>query len=227
MADNFDNYSMKVQARVDLPSNKDIDAQIRKLEKSISKLKVSGQFDDNALRNLTNQLNTLKASITTANFSPTALTELTNQVNRALQNINIGNINVGNIGNQARQAGQQIGNIVSDEVNNALGKVTSKEIGIGFTVEKTADGTFERVILIDNAFKETVNLKEYNYTVEVIKQGWGDYRIKEQTSDYFIVESDREDFTFKYIITGRRKGYENVRLEECFYNEEWEVSYEH
>ena len=96
-----------------------------------------------------------------------------------------------------------------------------------FTVEKTADGTFERVILIDNAFKETVNLKEYNYTVEVIKQGWGDYRIKEQTSDYFIVESDREDFTFKYIITGRRKGYENVRLEKCFYNDESEVSDEH
>lgn len=96
-----------------------------------------------------------------------------------------------------------------------------------FTVEKTADGTFERVILIDNAFKEAVNLKEYSYTVEVIKQGWGDYRIKEQTSDYFIVESDREDFTFKYIITGRRKGYENVRLEKCFYNNESEVSDEH
>lgn len=96
-----------------------------------------------------------------------------------------------------------------------------------FTVEKTADGTFERVILIDNAFKEAVNLKEYSYTVEVIKQGWGDYRIKEQTSDYFIVESDREDFTFKYIITGRRKGYENVRLEKCFYNDESEVSDEH
>lgn len=96
-----------------------------------------------------------------------------------------------------------------------------------FTVKKTADGTFERVILIDNAFKETVNLKEYSYTVEVIKQGWGDYRIKEQTSDYFIVESDREDFTFKYIVTGRRKGYENVRLEECFYNYESEVSDEY
>ena len=120
MADNFDNYSMKVQARVDLPSNKDIDAQIRKLEKSISKLKVSGQFDDTALRNLTNQLNTLKASITTANFSPTALTELTNQVNRALQNINIGNINVGNIGNQAQQVGQQIGQQINQGVSQSL-----------------------------------------------------------------------------------------------------------
>ena len=96
-----------------------------------------------------------------------------------------------------------------------------------FTVEETSEGTFERVILIDTTFKEAVNLEEYNYTVEVIKQGWGDYRIKEQTSDYFIVESDRKDFTFKYIVTARRKGYENVRLEEYFYNGESEVSDEY
>lgn len=96
-----------------------------------------------------------------------------------------------------------------------------------FTVKETPEGTYERVILIDTVFKETVNLEEYSYTVDIVKQGWGDYRIKEQTSDYFIVESDRADFTFKYVVTGRRKGYENVRLEECFYNEEWEVSYEH
>lgn len=96
-----------------------------------------------------------------------------------------------------------------------------------FTVEKTEGGTFERVILIDTVFKEAVNLIDYNYTVEVIKQGWGDYRIKEQTSDYFIVESDRKDFTFKYIVTARRKGYENVRLEEYFYSGESEVSDEY
>lgn len=117
-----DNYSIKVQAKVDMPSNKDIDAQIRKLEKSISKLKVSGQFDDTALRNLTNQLNSLKATISTANFSPTALSDLTNQVNRALQNINIGNINVGGIGNQAQQVGQQIGQQFNQGFNSAIQK---------------------------------------------------------------------------------------------------------
>lgn len=92
-----------------------------------------------------------------------------------------------------------------------------------FTVEETSEGTFERVILIDNVFKEAVNLEEYNYTVEIIKQGWGDYRIKEQTSDYFIVEADRVDFTFKYIVTARRKGYENARLEEYYSSEVEEV----
>lgn len=84
-----------------------------------------------------------------------------------------------------------------------------------FTVEETDEGTFERVILLDNIFKESVNL-DIEYTVEIIKQCWGDYRIKEQTKDYFIVESDRKDFTFKYIITGKRKGFEEERNKEVF-----------
>jgi hypothetical protein len=89
-----------------------------------------------------------------------------------------------------------------------------------FTVEESETGTYERVILLDKAFKECVNLIDYNYTVEIKKQSWGDFRIKEQTQDYFIVESDRPDFTFKYVITGRRRGYENERLKEFISNEE-------
>ena len=64
-------------------------------------------------------------------------------------------------------------------------------------------------------FKESVNL-DLNYTVEIIKQGWGDYRIKEQTKDYFIVESDRPDFTFKYVITAKRLGFEDDRNKEFY-----------
>lgn len=85
-----------------------------------------------------------------------------------------------------------------------------------FTVEETKEGAYERIILLDNIFKEAVNLDE-GYTVEIIKQSWGDYRIKEQTKDYFIVESDRNDFIFKYVVTAKRKGFEDKRLEE-FYN---------
>lgn len=91
----MDDYGMKVQATVDLPSVKKIDEQIRALEKGISKLKVSGQFDDVALKNLTNQLNTLKVNIGTVNFSSAALTELTSQVEKALNNINISGANIG------------------------------------------------------------------------------------------------------------------------------------
>ena len=84
-----------------------------------------------------------------------------------------------------------------------------------FTVEETDEGTYERVILLDNIFKECVRT-DIEYTVEIIKQGWGDYRIKEQTKDYFLVEAERKDFTFKYIITGKRKGYEEERNKELF-----------
>lgn len=111
---------MKVQATVDLPSVKKIDEQIRALEKSISKLKVSGKFDDTALKNLTNQLNTLKATVATANFSPTALKELTSQVENALKNINISGVNIGNINNGAKQTGQQIGSQISQGISQCM-----------------------------------------------------------------------------------------------------------
>ena len=92
--------------------------------------------------------------------------------------------------------------------------LTDRSMNI-FTVKETENGTYERVILIDNIFKEAVRT-DLDYTVEIIKQGWGDYRIKEQTEDYFIVESDRLDFTFKYVITAKRRGFENARLKEHY-----------
>ncbi|MDB8986961.1 hypothetical protein PN594_19095 [Parabacteroides merdae] len=75
--------------------------------------------------------------------------------------------------------------------------------------------SYERVVLLDNIFKDSINL-DLDYTVEIIKQGWGDYRIKEQTKDYFIVESDRKDFSFKYVLTAKRKGFEKERNREAF-----------
>lgn len=75
--------------------------------------------------------------------------------------------------------------------------------------------SYERVILLDNVFKDSVNL-DLDYTVEIIKQNWGEFRIKEQTKDYFVVESDRPDFTFKYVITAKRKGFEDERNTEVF-----------
>ncbi|AUN14061.1 phage tail spike protein [Paraclostridium sordellii] len=86
------------------------------------------------------------------------------------------------------------------------------------TVEEVNHGnkvTYERVVILDNIFKDSVNL-DLDYTVEIIKQGWGDYRIKEQTKDYFIVESDRKDFTFKYVVTAKRQGFEEERNKEVF-----------
>lgn len=85
----MDDNNMRIQATVDLPSAKKVNAQIRALEKSISKLKISGQFDEKALKNLTKQLTALKTTVSTAGFSPTALKNLTDQVEKALSSINI------------------------------------------------------------------------------------------------------------------------------------------
>ena len=162
MADNFDNYGMKVQATasVKMPTASEIDKQIRNLEKSISKLQISGKLDDSSLKNLSHQLDTLKATVTTANFSPTALTELTNQVNRALQNINIGNINVGNIGNQAQQVGQQIGATIAQGVNSAIQKSG------GFKSEYLFDGKNPQNKVTETVLKDFQKLSDGIVTVK-------------------------------------------------------------
>ncbi len=97
-------------------------------------------------------------------------------------------------------------------VEDAESYLTDRSMEV-FTVEETAEGTYERVILLDNIFKEAVRV-DNNYTVEVIKQGWGDYRVKEQNENYFVVEADRKDFTFKYVVTAKRRGFEDIRLVE-------------
>ena len=94
-----------------------------------------------------------------------------------------------------------------EDCENYLTDTCTKEI----SVEKTEDNTFERKVEFDEIFKECVNL-DLDYIVEIHKVGWGDYRIKEQTKDYFILESDREDFTFKYSIKAKRAGFEYERL---------------
>lgn len=81
-----------------------------------------------------------------------------------------------------------------------------------YIVEKNEDGFYERKIYIDEIFKECVNLNNYN--IEIYKIGWGDYRIKEKTENYFVLESDREDFTFNYCIKAKRKGFEDRDMNE-------------
>ena len=107
------------------------------------------------------------------------------------------------------QSTEKYGDVLYYSVEDCESYLTDRSMEV-FTVEETSTGSYERVILLDSIFKESVNL-DLSYTVEVIKQGWGDYRIKEQTKDYFIVESDRKDFTFKYVVTAKRKGYEEER----------------
>lgn len=120
----MDNSKLKVRASVDLPSPKEVDRQIHALEKNISKLKVSGKLENAALKKLTNQLDTLKATVTTVNFSPTALKELTGQVEKALKDIKISNVRIGNLSSNTGKMTQDTGRNISDtftkNVNNII-----------------------------------------------------------------------------------------------------------
>lgn len=115
------------------------------------------------------------------------------------------------------QSTENYGDRLYYSVEDCESYLTDRSMHLFSVEEVVTDGvvTYERVILLDSIFKESVRC-DLDYTVEVIKQGWGDYRIKEQNKNYFIVESDREDFTFKYIVTAKRTGFELVRNEELY-----------
>lgn len=115
------------------------------------------------------------------------------------------------------QSTQNYGDRLYYSLEDCESYLTDRSMHLFSVQEVVTDGivTYERVILLDNIFKESVRC-DLDYTIEVIKQGWGDYRVKEQNKDYFIVESNRKDFTFKYIITAKRNGFESVRNEEFY-----------
>lgn len=83
MADN----NLKIQASVEMPDARQINAQITALEKNLKKLKISGQFDASALKDMTKQLDSLKATVSTAGFSPAALKNLTGQMEKAMSSV--------------------------------------------------------------------------------------------------------------------------------------------
>ena len=156
-----DNYGMEVKGSVKLPTSADIDKQIRKLEKSISKLQVSGKFEEATLKNLTNQLNTLKANIATASFSQDALQNLTNQINNALQGIQINNIGTGK---QTQQVGQNVGKQLKENISSAL------RSGIDSSSIDDFAKRLKGIGVADSTIDETVKrLRELEYTVEKVK----------------------------------------------------------
>lgn len=117
----MDKYDMEIQAAALLPSPQAINKQIRDLEKKINKLKISGEFDDAAIKKLTDQLKSLKATVTTINFSPSALQSLTSQVEKALSSVNVSDAGTKKADSFLANFGKQITTKVSDYVKN-IGK---------------------------------------------------------------------------------------------------------
>ncbi|WP_058993615.1 phage tail spike protein [Sarcina ventriculi] len=80
----------------------------------------------------------------------------------------------------------------------------------------------ESVVWIDDIFKEIIST-DYEYQVFITKYGKGDIWVSERHQDYFVVQAEN-DIQFGWEIKGKRKGYENYRLEE--YVEENEYAQE-
>ena len=70
----------------------------------------------------------------------------------------------------------------------------------------------ECIVYLDNIFKEIISA-DVNYQVFLTKYGPGDIWITERNNDFFVVEGTN-DIAFGWEIKGKRKGYENYRLEE-------------
>ena len=96
MADN----NLKIQANVEMPSARQINDQINALEKKLNKLTISGQFDASALKAMTKQLDSIKAPVSTADFSPSALKNLTGQVEKAMNSVKTPETFISNIQNK-------------------------------------------------------------------------------------------------------------------------------
>lgn len=117
----MDKYDMEIQAAVNLPSRQTINKQILDLEKKINKLKISGTLDDAAIKKLTDQLKSLKATVTTIDFSPSALQNLTSQVEKALSSVNVSDAGTKKADSFLASFGKQITTKISDYVKN-IGK---------------------------------------------------------------------------------------------------------
>ncbi len=106
----MDEFLVLLQAKLDEAKSKgNVNADIEKLQSQLNKLKVQVEIDPKATQKLADNIGKL--------------------VNQKIIISNIG-INQNNLS----KTGQQIGQVILDGAENAIGDVTSKVIGKGFTV---------------------------------------------------------------------------------------------
>lgn len=118
MADN----NLKIQANVEMPSAKQINNQIKALEKKLNRLTISGQFDASALKSMTKQLDSIKTTVSTAAFSPTALKTLTGQVEKAMSSVKTPDTPISNIQNKISSLKKSLESFKSLSVFQNIGK---------------------------------------------------------------------------------------------------------
>lgn len=171
--------------------NQDIDA----IKKSLKELELKAKLDPNQVKALENQLNTLKVNLNNVSIDKASLNNLVSQINNSLSGIRlqIPNLNAGNVGNQAQQAGQQIGKQVQNGINSVIQKGSFEKIfrasGNGINnVSKDAEAYFktlsntvsvqERLGNNNNLTSFTVSLKNAEGVAEQLN-----YQLRKITDD--------------------------------------------
>ena len=134
---NENEFLIELQAKLDEEKSKG------KIQKTLNALKLQAEIDSDTINKLTKQLEGI--------------------INQKIVISNI-EINTEQAVKESQQAGQKVGKIVSDEVNQSLRKITSKEIGLSFTVEKTNSDEFNRAV--DNEIKRLQQAKNQLQSVK-------------------------------------------------------------
>ena len=171
--------------------NQDIDA----IKKSLKELELKAKLDPNQVKALENQLNSLKVNLNNVSIDKASLNNLVSQINNSLSGIKlqIPNLNTGNIGNQAQQTGQQIGQQIQNGINSVIQKGSFEKIfrasGNGINnVSKDAEKYFktlsntvsvqERLGTNNNLTSFTVSLKNAEGVAEQLN-----YQLRKITDD--------------------------------------------
>lgn len=102
------------------------------------------------------------------------------------------------------------------DINTSYGSMTLTEGEIRYVCRETQiinntstdviDGKvvnkIDRTLLVELPQILSENI-ENNYHVNISKMSWGDYRIIEKTPYYFVIETDRDEFSFTYEIIAK------------------------
>jgi TP901 family phage tail tape measure protein len=151
MAEIDNDFQIELFGGLDISKSKSkINADIETLKKQIKELEISAKIDANVSKNLEKQLNNLSIKLSDVKVEPKALTKMVGEINNALRGIQISNINIGNgsnnLPNQAKQAGQQVGEIIGKEAQKAIDNVLSDSIGKAFKIRPNVSNNFKKEI---------------------------------------------------------------------------------
>lgn len=110
-------------------------------------INLTAKIDDTQIKNIARNLSQNKALQITAHIKDTSLKNMQNQLNAMSKglNINLGNaFNINNTANSAKKYGQQVGNLISSQAQNAIKNVSSTGINKYFKVSQSDSDAFRK-----------------------------------------------------------------------------------